>query len=381
MKELQVISVNFGEIALKGGNRSDFELILVENINATVGQSISKILRSEGRILIYPTDADKVLEGLALVSGIAWYAPAFVLEKDVEQIKSFVLANSDKLMGSSIKVDTSRSDKSFPMISPDINREIGLALEERGHKIDLKHPEKKIYVQILTKSAFVFFEKYTGLGGLPVGTSGKVLSLLSGGIDSPVSSWLMMRRGCSVDFLHVHAAANDGEVKKSKIPKVIKILRKYHPKKCRLFIATYSEFYKKSISMNPKSELVVFRRFMLKLANRIAKENSHLGIVTGDNLGQVASQTLENLGSTNEASILPVYRPLLTYDKQEVINLARKIGTYALSIEEYKDCCSLVSMKHPSTKVKLDVAKMIEEQIEIEKIVEKTLKKVEVLEI
>jgi thiamine biosynthesis protein ThiI len=330
MNEQLVVSVNFGEIALKGGNRSDFEVALVENIMATVGQSISKILRSEGRILIYPTDTEKVLQGLALVSGIAWYAPAFVLERDIDQIKSFVLANSDKLKGSSIKVDTSRSDKSFPMISPDINREIGLALEERGHIIDLKHPEKKIYVQILTKSAFVFFEKYTGLGGLPVGTSGKVLSLLSGGIDSPVSSWLMMRRGCSVDFLHVHAAANDEEVKKSKIPKVIELLKKYHPKKCRLFIATYSEFYKKSISMNPKSELVVFRR---------------------------------------------------TYDKQEVINLAKKIGTYSLSIEEYKDCCSLVSMKHPSTKVKLDVAKMIEDQIGIEKIVEKTLEKIEVLEI
>jgi thiamine biosynthesis protein ThiI len=377
----QSIIAHYSEIALKGKNRKDFENILIRNIERSLGKNLRKIISIESRLFIYPDDIEKAKSALSNVFGISFFSRAFTLDKDIDKIKNFILEKSGFLKNYSIKIFTSRSDKTFPITSPQISRHVGEVLEEAGFKIDLENPEKKIYIWILKKNAIVAFEKNTGLGGLPVGSSGNVLSLLSGGIDSPVASWLMMRRGCTLDFLHVHASPNNSDVKKSKIPQVIKQLRKFHPTKCRLFIAPYLEFYKKTAKIDPRTELVIFRRFIFRLASRIAAEYGHLGIVSGDNIGQVASQTLENLYSTSAAASIPVYRPLVTYDKQEIINQAKRIRTFDISVEEYKDCCSLVAMKHPSTKVKAEYANKIEDQIEIEKIVEKTMKQIDIIEI
>jgi thiamine biosynthesis protein ThiI len=224
----------------------------------------------------------------------------------------------------------------------------------------------------------VSWEKTQGAGGLPYGSSGKLLSLLSGGIDSPVASWMMMRRGCAMDFLHMHA---EHSVNNSKIMKLLSALREYSPKKLRMFAIPYNEFYKKSTQMEEKSELILFRRFILRLANRIAEEHGHLGVVTGDSVGQVASQTLENLLATNEISNIPVYRPLAGTGKQEIVDLGKRIGTYNISIEPYKDCCSLVAARHPSTRTKLVEIRTIEDKIEINKIVDRTMKEIEIVEL
>jgi thiamine biosynthesis protein ThiI len=376
-----LITIHYSEIALKGGNRPFFIDTLIKNIRYSLEDNLLDIESSESRIFLKVTDKKLAFNQLSNVFGIANFSDSVRVSRDIEDITNAIKNRSHEFKDKTIKIHCARSDKKYPLTSPQINIRVGSSLEEAGFNIDLEAPQKIIHIQILRDSALVHFDKIPGMSGLPVGTSGSVLSLLSGGIDSPVSSWCMMRRGCKVDYLHVHASPTSSDVIDSKIPKVIEQLRKFHPQKSRLFIAPYHEFLKKTNSINPKAELVVFRRFIIRLASAIAKEHDQLGIVTGDNLGQVASQTLENLLATSNASDLPIYRPLITYDKQEIISLSKKIGTHDLSIEEYKDCCSLVAMKHPSTKVKLEVAQDIEEKIEIEKIVEKTMDQIEILEI
>lgn len=381
----RVVNIHYGEIALKGRNRSYFEKALLHNLTTALrGLGYKSIKRLESRIIVVmddSSDENKILEAVSHVFGIEWYSSGFLISNAMSDIQNAVFDIAKTIKEKSLKLKIKRSNKKFPMISPEIGRAIGSKLEDQGFIIDLDNPEYLINLEILTNHALVSREKISGLGGLPIGNNGAVLSLLSGGIDSPVSSWLMMRRGCEVDFIHVHSFAKNSDAEKSKIISLVKKLQPYSPKPFRVFLVPYSEFYKKTFDLPSKVELVVFRRFMLKLANRLAQEHGYLGLVTGDNVGQVASQTLDNLLATNEASALPVYRPLVAYDKQEIINLAKKIGTYDVSIKEYKDCCSLVAQKHPSTKVKLEKVKKIELEAGIDDAVEKTLKTIKIIKV
>ncbi len=368
-----IITTRYGEIALKGENRADFERMLIRNIKkALEGEEYEKIELTQMRILIYlgpDAHAERIAQKLKAVFGIDWFGVGIQCERDVEAIKRTVAEHMGNDISKTIKVETNRADKRFKLTSMEVDREVGTVLYEAGFKISLKNPQRTVYVEILNESANVFFDKVKGAGGLPVGTSGKVLCLMSGGIDSPVAAWSMMKRGCIVDYLHIHPFGKNESVEESKIPKIIDVLDTYSQRKSKLFLVPHGEFYKKTFSMNTRSELVLFRRFILRLANEIAKKEGYLGIVTGDNIAQVASQTLENLYATNTASELPVYRPLLTYNKSEIIENARAIGTYELSLQEYKDCCSLVAMKHPTTRAKKEEVESIEKEIEIEGVV------------
>ncbi len=374
----RVYNIHVGEIALKGKNRGFFERRLIENIKASTGCRKVKSIR--GRFILYPgrTSRRKIEEGLSKTFGIEWFSESFRIGNKIEEIIEVIKKDAKKKKG--IKLDTKRAYKGYPLTSMEINKKVGMALEGSGFEVDLENPREWIYIEILRDSALVSFGKTRGLGGLPVGSSGKVLSLLSGGIDSPVASWLMMKRGCTVDFLHLHAFPTNEKAKKSKIVRMIRKLKEYSPVRIRLFLAPYGEFYKKSFDMKSRSELVVFRRFIFRLANRIAEKEGHLGFVTGDSVGQVASQTLENLYVTTDVSAYPVYRPLVGHDKQEIVDLAKGIGTYGISIEKYRDCCSLVAEKHPTTKAKADAVKKEEEKVDMEKIVKDTMKKIEVVE-
>ncbi len=378
--EESLITVHYGELALKGSNRSEFENILISNIKKAIsGEGYEKIEKKQLRVLIHlseRSEVENIIKKLKTVFGISWFSYALSCKPDLEEMKDLVLKNTPK--GRTVKVNTKRADKSFPLTSPEINNQIGQVLYNYGFKIDIKNPQTMIHIEILKDRANIFFDKIAGLGGLPVGSTGRVLCLLSGGIDSPVAAWLMLKRGCIVDYLHVHPFSSSEEVKSSKIIELIKKLNEFSQRNSKLFVLPYHELYKKTFEIGDRNELIVFRRFILSLANILAKEQGYLGIVTGDNLAQVASQTLHNLYTTNEASALPVYRPVLTYDKEEIINLAKKIATYELSLKPYRDCCSLVAAKHPATKVKLEDAKEIEEKIEINKIIEKTLEKKEI---
>ena len=272
-----------------------------------------------------------------------------------------------------IAFKTKRSDKKFELTSLDINKRFGEVSNKLDIKVNYGQPELTIFTEITSKQVYIYTKRIESYGGLPVGTSGKVLCLLSGGIDSITASWLIMRRGCQVDFLHFHAFNSNDKIKNSKITKIIDLLNKYQINS-NLYVIPYSTYQlETSGKFDDKYDVVLFKHYILKLAETFAKENNYFAIVTGDNLGQVASQTIENIRATSYNINIPLFRPLLTYDKQEIINLLKKIGGYEIGIEKYKDCCSIIARK-ASTKTKLDYFKKILDKIEINKLVEKSMK-------
>ncbi|HXG31083.1 MAG TPA: tRNA uracil 4-sulfurtransferase ThiI [Thermodesulfobacteriota bacterium] len=370
------ILVHYGELALKGKNRRSFENRLLENIIRAGG---GRPKRLEGRFFI----EDGAEDPLKNVFGISWFAPAYRVEKDLRAIIDLVIEKvEDRIEGNpTFGVYVKRVDKGFPYTSLEIANRVGEEVVRRyGLRVRLKGPDLPIYIEIADE-AFIYFEKIEGLGGLPVGVSGSVLSLLSGGIDSPVSSYLVMKRGCRVDFIHFYAFSKNRGFPQDKIGDLVSVLNAYQLGS-RVFLTPYEPFYMALLRMGSTHgyELILFRRFMLRVAERVAREWGYKALVTGDSLGQVASQTLENLGLVNEAVSLPVLQPLISFDKEEIIRLARKIGTYELSIRPYKDCCSIVA-PHPKTKTRLERIKSLEGRMGIEKVINETLGLVEVYEI
>ncbi|VVC03011.1 tRNA sulfurtransferase [Candidatus Bilamarchaeum dharawalense] len=379
-----LISVTFSEAILKGANRYHIENLTIKNLLFGLTPfGKFKVQKKASRILLASDDFDreKVKSAALKVFGIDYISFPISVAPNIKEIENAVLENSSDLVGHTICVETKRSDKSFPMKSQEINAAVGAVLVKKGCKVDLENPEKIIYVDVIPGEVLICFDKFKGFGGMPVGSSGKVLSLLSGGIDSPVSSLLMMKRGCMVDLLHLHSFPSNNHAKKSKIIQLANRIREFSPVKQKLFLVPYEEFYKATLKIDSKIELVIFRRFILHLVNRLARKYKYKGAVTGDSLGQVASQTLDNLFATDEAAQLPVFRPLISFNKQEIVDLAKKVGTFEISIQPYKDCCSLVATKSPSTNVWLDDAKKVEKEIDMDSIVDKTIEQIEIVEI
>ncbi|MFH0737320.1 MAG: tRNA uracil 4-sulfurtransferase ThiI [Candidatus Micrarchaeota archaeon] len=380
-----LLSISYSEILLKGYNRRSFEQRLVQNLLSMLSPiGRFKAKRMPGRVLLSidgDADADKAIRIISRAFGIEYVSAPLEAKADIDDIERAVLSRSPQLCGKAIKVDTRRSDKSFPLKSPQVNERVGSALVDAGCSVDLDHPDATISIEILHDRALISLERIKGPGGLPAGSSGKAISLLSGGIDSPVASWLMMKRGCSLDFLHLHQPAKAGEIAGSKIRRQVEALRGYWPTGLRLLAVPYTEFYKSTLSMDPKVELVLFRRFLFHLTNALADEHGYQGVVTGDSLGQVASQTIGNIFSSDEASKIPVFRPLIGFNKQEIVDLAMKIGTFDISIEPYKDCCSLVAQKNPSTRVPLHIAKKAEEGLDISSLIKRTIEQAEMIEV
>ncbi len=382
---MKAFLVHYGEIALKGGNRRDFERMLVDNIRYSAGEAnIKKIERLEGRIAVYTSSySSKMVKHfvskLSRVFGISWFSVAEVCESRMDKIKSTSLRIAkDKLKGKTFKVDTKRSYKKFPHTSIQTNEIIGEALLNRyKSKVSLDEPDVTVFIEITKDKTFVHMEKTKGLSGLPVGSAGKVLVLLSGGIDSAAAAWLVMKRGCRVDYLHIHALRRNKDVKDSKINDIFNVLKEYDTKSS-LYTLPYHEFDVKAQKVPSDYNLILFRRFMIRIAENLAGDINAKAIVMGDNLSQVASQTIESIGvADNDVGIL-IFRPLLTYDKEEIIQLAGRIGTYGLSIKDYKDCCSIIS-RHPATRPKLEKAKLFESKMKMESVVRRCSKMVEML--
>lgn len=360
------ILVHYGEIALKGKNRPFFENKLKSNIEkATVG----KVEKLPGRMIVETEKTD----GLAYVFGIIWYASVFESEKNYQSIKTQVLKGiKEKVKNKpTFALKITRADKDFPLTSQQLAEKLGQEIVDNFNlKVDLNHPDLSVFIEI-SKSAYIFFEKKKGLAGLPIGVSGKALSFLSGGIDSVVSSYLMLKRGCQLDFLHFHVFPKNDQVKGTKIEELVKNLNKYQFK-AKLFALPYYNFQLCLKNCPAGYELIIFRRFMSKVAEKIARGKGYQALVAGDNLGQVASQTMENIAAVDVGVEMSILRPLLSFDKQEIINLAKKIGSYKISIKPYKDCCSIIS-RHPKTKPKLGLIEKIEKENEIDQLVDKTL--------
>ncbi len=373
------VLIHHGEIGLKKGNFPYFEKKLMENIKKSAEKNklnLKKIQRQDKRITAEIESGEKeISETLKTVFGIKNFSFIYEISADFEEIekKAVEIMKENKIQKIAFK--TKRSDKKFPLNSVEINTKLGEIANQLGIKVDYSNPEKTIFIEVTPKKILIYTEKIKGLGGLPVGTSGKVLCLLSGGIDSPVASWLMMKRGCEVDFLHFHTFKTNKEAYNSKIKKFVEILDNYQIDS-KLHLVPYSSYEIFSQGQIPERyDLVMFKHYILKLAEKFAIENHYDAIVTGDNLGQVASQTMENIIASNYGVSIPIFRPLLTYDKEEIISLAKIIETLDLSLEKYKDCCSILS-KSPSTKTKLEFFKKLLEDFDMNNLVDQTIKEI-----
>ncbi len=374
--------IHYGEIGLKGKNRRHFEEKLAGNVRKALLPAKPNVKIEQKRIIVEGKFAEKkAKEKLGKVFGIEWFAIAEECRPELESIWKCIKKNLERVEGKTFAVKTRRSDKDFPMKSMELSREIGGRIqEETGAGVDLGNPGATVWILVLQKKAFVYFDKIKGRGGLPVGAAGKVLCLMSGGIDSPVAALLMMKRGCEVDFLHVHPFEKNAEIKESKIEKLVRKLDSYQQRKGKLVVVPYAGFYSRTGGVERKYELVVFRRYLYKLAEKLAVERGYGGIVSGDSLGQVASQTLENISAAQHGLEIPVFRPLVSMDKMEIVGIAEDMGTYEESIKEYRDCCSLVAVKSPVTKAKREMVEKYYGEMEGEKLVLESIMEMEEIE-
>lgn len=363
------ILVNHSELTLKGRNRSFFENQLKKNIKYVLGTV--DIVNLHGRFVITIPDSNKVK--LSTIFGLANYAHITEIRSSYDAFEESLIASVSGKAFTTFAVRTTRADKTAPITSREMCIRVGdLIRLKLGKKVDLTTPELTINIEIQPKALWYFFEKNQGPHGLPVGSSGKVLCLLSGGIDSPVASYLMAKRGCLIDFLHFHAFSENKYAISSKIAETIQQLTKY-TLYSRTHYVPYTEFQMSTLNLKSEYELIIFRRFMLKVGEAIAQKEGYQALITGDNLGQVASQTLENLAVTDQAIAIPVLRPLIGFNKEEIIDIARRIGTYELSIKAYKDCCSIIE-KHPKTKANRNKVLTDESRLPLEDLIHQTIK-------
>lgn len=375
MKSDKCILIHYGELSLKGRNRSLFELKLKENIESATG---GRVRRYRGYFILEGA-ADSGI--LSRVMGISWYAEAFVIDNGVDRLVGKVLEEVKDRIGGGSKtfgVFVKRPNKSFPYNSVETAAIVGKEIcKNTGLSVELSAPDLCVFIEIADRT-YIFFEKTEGLRGLPVDVSGRVLSLISGGIDSPLSTYLMMKRGCHTDLIHFHVYSDNGYIQNTKMYGIFRQISGYQ-RETRVYLVPYYPFESGILKLKRKEncELVLFRMFMLRIAERIALEYGYKALVTGDSIGQVASQTIDNMALVEQSVSIPIFQPLITYDKQEIVDHAKKIGTYELSIKPYKDCCSIVSSK-PKTKVNRLYILDIENSINMEKIIKKALELVSV---
>jgi thiamine biosynthesis protein ThiI len=326
-----------------------------------------------GRLEIVLDDAADwaaVRTRVARVFGIGNFARAGHAPLDVDAIARAILQDIGDRQAGSFRVSAKRADKRFPLTSPQIEREVGGRIKEaKGWHVNLRNPELTIHVEALTRDAFYFFGKERGAGGLPVGVSGRVACLLSGGIDSPVAAWRMMRRGCRVLFVHFHSYPILSRASQEKVRELARLLSEfqYHS---RLFLVPFGEIQQRVVlAVAPPLRVVIYRRLMMRIAETIARRHRAHALVTGEVVGQVASQTLENLSSIDEVVSMPVLRPLIGMDKDEITAEAERLGTYPISIIPDQDCCTLFTPRHPATKARRTDIERAEAGLPIDEIV------------
>ncbi len=376
--------VRYHEITLKRGNRQRFTAKLIENLRrASADLPVGKIGDLHGRVVAVLGDGSAwpaLRERFARVYGVANFSLAESLptppwseeaRPDLGALEEQVLASVRELRFDSFRVVTRRSDKRFPMLSPEVNAEVGAFLKERtGARVDLEEAELTVTIEILRDQILFSVEKVAGPGGLPVGTAGHVVALLSGGIDSPVAAARMMRRGCRVTFVHFHAAPYLSRASQEKARELVRRLVAYQFD-ARLVLVPFGDVQRQIVTqVPPPPRVILYRRMMVRIAGAIARRVGAEALVTGDSLGQVASQTLPNLAVVEEAADLPLYRPLIGMDKLEVSREAERLGTFAISQEPDEDCCSLFVPKHPATRARLEAVHAAEAGLDLGGLVE-----------
>lgn len=359
--------IHYSEIAIKGGNREFFESKLIQNLKERLEEFDVKVEKRYGKILLQTPEKnnEEIKKILSLFPGIECFAEIKIAKLDLEDIKKTTLEICKEKEFSSFKVSAKRSFKKFPANSDKINHEVGAYIVEKlKKKVQMKNPGLEIYIEIGEKEALLFSEKIKGVGGLPVGTSGKLVCLLSGGIDSPVSAFMMMKRGAKIILCHFFNKTINAEASLGKVKELAQTLSKYQME-TKLWVVPFSNLQKQIIMNVPsKCRMIIYRRIMCHIANKIAEKENAKGILTGDSLAQVASQTLDNLMCIYNSSKLLVYSPLIGQNKIETIELANKIGTYKTSILPYNDCCSFMNAPHPEINANLQDILEIEKNVE-----------------
>jgi thiamine biosynthesis protein ThiI len=377
------IVIHYQEIALKGKNRPWFIGRLVRNIRAALADLDIKAVRTlMGRIEVELGPAavqEQVGERLRHVFGIANFSYARRTALDIDTIAAAILEDLGERTCASFRVSVRRADKRFPMTSPQAEREIGGRIKEaRGWHVDLERAELVIHIELLTDEAFYFYGKERGAGGLPGGTAGKVTCLLSGGIDSPVAAHRMMKRGCSVTFVHFHSYPILSRASQEKARELVRLLTQWQ-RRSRLFLVPFGEIQQQVVLAVPgPMRVIVYRRLMMRIAERIGHTHGTQALVTGDCVGQVASQTLENLAVVSSVATIPVFRPLIGMDKDEITAEAQKIGSYPISIIPDQDCCTLFTPRNPQTRAKQRLIESAEEALPMEQLIEKAIAEAEV---
>ena len=372
------VIVHYQEIALKGKNRPWFVARLVRNLRAAISdlevQSV-RVLMGRIEIVLGPgADWAVVRDRLSRVFGVGNFAKAGRAPLDVDSMAARILEDLGDTETGTFRLSARRADKRFPLTSPEIEREVGGRIKEaRGWSVDLAHPELTINVEALTDEAFFFYGKDRGAGGLPVGSSGKVMCLLSGGIDSPVAAWRMMRRGCRVSFVHFHSYPVLSRASQEKARELVANLTRFQYSS-RLWLVPFAAVQQQVIlTVPPPLRVVLYRRLMMRIAERIAQQHRALALVTGEVVGQVASQTLENMSRITEVVGMPVLRPLVGMDKEEITLEAQRLATYPISIIPDQDCCTLFTPKHPATKARRGEVEHAESTLPMEEMIERAL--------
>ena len=385
-----ILIVKYGEIGVKGKNRYIFENKLIKNVK-NILKPIGKfnVYKEYGRIYVDLDgyDYEEVVEEVKKVFGIVGVCPAVRAEKDYNLLKELALKMLEERIEQgykSFKVDSRRGDKDFKLTSQEMSLDIGGYLVSQVKDkiaVDVRNPEVKIHCELRQNHVMVYSDTIPGYGGLPLGTNGRAMSLLSGGIDSPVASWMVAKRGMELECIHFHSYPFTSEKSQEKVRDLAQILAKYCGR-VRLHKVNMLEI-QKSIGLNCKDEemTIISRRFMMRIAERVAESRHCDALVTGESIGQVASQTIQGLTCTNASVKMPVFRPLIAMDKTEIIEVAQKIGTFETSILPEEDCCTVFSPKKPVTKPKLDRIEKSENKLDVEKLIQDAIDNIEVEDI
>ena len=385
-----MIVLRYGELFLKGANRPHFESLLRRNVErALAGLPGAKLERAQGRLFVHtPEESEaEAAQRLSKVFGFSSLSRAVPVEPDLEKIGAAALKQVEAALASgprpaTFRVQVKRPDKRFPYPSPEIGRQVGSVIyDATGIAVDLSNPELTVGVEVGSTRTFVFTGKMNGAGGLPVGASGKVALLLSGGIDSPVAGHLMQKRGCHLEAIYFHSPPYTGERARDKVEQLGAKLALAQGGTFPLHVVPFTAIQEAVRDGAPADlAVVLYRRSMLRISQTLAGQRRCKALASGENLGQVASQTLENMACIEAAIDLPLLRPLLAFDKFEIIALARTLGTYELSILPYDDCCSLFVPKHPATRAKVKIALKAESRLELSPLEEEAVANTELVE-
>ena len=376
MKTYAIVKTH--EIALKGKNRPWFMRMLADNLRrSTLGTGVSDVWMGQmlvGLTLRDDADWDLVESRIKDCFGVAKFFPAHRLPKDLDRVKDALPGLLEFREFQSFRITANRADKRFPMTSDDINRDLGAFVKDSsGARVDLTNPDLNIFIDVLPKEILLYFQEIRASGGLPVGVSGKVAVMLSGGIDSPVAAWQMMKRGCSAHLVHFHSYPLVDDSSMEKAAELAQFLTRYQHEST-LSLVPLAEIQKQIIvSTPPAYRIIMYRRFMMRITEILSGQVGALAMVTGESCGQVSSQTLENISVVNQVAGMPVLRPLIGMNKEEIMDRARSLGTYPISIQPDQDCCTLFVPKHPVTRGDLKTVLHLESLLPVEELVQQAL--------